>query len=286
MATLRELFEGSEMLVAPGAYDAITAMLAERAGFRAVYMTGAGTVNAHLGVPDISLGSMDDMVQNAGRMVAAVDVPVFCDADTGYGTAVNVIRTVRAFETVGVAGIHLEDQVAPKRCGHLDGKAIVSVGEMVGKIEAAVDARRSDDFFVIARSDSRAVEGLDAAIERAGAYVEAGADAVFPEALTSVEEFEAFAGAGLGVPLMANMTEFGKTPYLRADEFAALGYSAVIFPMAAFRSMMWAVQRVYGVIAETGTQVSLLDEMMTRAELYEVVDYPGWEAASDKYAHD
>ena len=283
---LRELIASDDLLMAPGAYDAITAMIIERAGFPAVYMTGAGTVNAHLGIPDIGLATMTEMVENAGRIAEAVSVPVFCDADTGYGTALNVARTVKAFEKAGVAGIHLEDQVAPKRCGHLSGKQIISVDEMRGKIQAATDARVDDDFVKIARSAARAGEGLEASIERAHAYVEAGADVIFSEALESREEFEAFSQAGIEAPLLANMTEFGRTPYLTADEFAALEYDIVIYPMLAFRVMLGAVDDAIRHLAREGTQVELLDRMKTRQELYELIRYVDYDAASNRYAEE
>ncbi len=283
---LRQLLEADELLVAPGAYDAITAMVIEQAGFPAVYMTGAGTVNAHLGIPDIGLATMSEMVENAGRIAEAVSVPVICDADTGYGTALNVARTVRAFETAGASGVHIEDQVAPKRCGHLAGKQIISADEMRGKIQAATEVRRDDDFVVIARTDARAVEGLEASIERAGAYVEAGADVIFSEALESRDEFEAFASAQLGVPLMANMTEFGKTPYLSVDDFASLDYAAVIFPMLAFRVMLKAVDEAIRDLADNGTQRHILDRMRTREELYDLLGYADYDEASNRYAED
>ncbi|MEZ5408356.1 MAG: methylisocitrate lyase [Acidimicrobiales bacterium] len=282
-ARLRQLIAAPEILVAPGAYDAITARVLARAGFGAIYMTGAGTVNAHLGLPDIALGTLDEFVENAARIVEVVDVPVFCDADTGFGNAVNVVRTIRRFEQVGVAGLHLEDQESPKRCGHLDGKRTVSVGEMTGKIRAACDARRSDDFVVIARVDALAVEGLQAAVDRAGAYAEAGADVIFTEALTTYEQFETFARAGVGAPLLANMTEFGKTPYLTAPQFEAAGYAAVIFPMMAFRLMLKAVVDGAAELARTGTQEGLVDRMATRAELYEIIDYPAWDDHEQRY---
>jgi methylisocitrate lyase len=282
-ARLRQLIDAPEILVAPGAYDAITARVIEQAGFPAVYMTGAGTVNAHLGLPDIALGTLTEFVENAGRIVEAVGVPVFCDADTGFGNASGVLRTVRAFERAGVAGVHIEDQESPKRCGHLDGKTLVPVGEMVGKLRAACDARRDPSFVVIARTDAAAVEGLAAAVDRAGAYAEAGADVIFTEALTTPEEFRTFAAAGVGKPLLANMTEFGKTPYLSAAEFAELGYAAVIFPMMAFRLMLKAVVDGVAELAATGTQQLLLDRMATRTELYDVVDYPAWQAAEADY---
>jgi methylisocitrate lyase len=255
-------------------------------GFGAVYVTGAGTVNAHLGLPDLGLATMGELAENAARIVDAVDVPVVCDADTGFGNALNVVRAVRAFERVGVAGLHIEDQESPKRCGHLDGKRIVPVAEMVGKVRAACEARRSDDFVVIARVDAAAVEGIDASIERARAYVAAGADAVFAEALTAPGEFERFAAAGLGVPLLANMTEFGRTPYLSAAELGGLGFDAVLFPMLAFRLMLHAVDAGLGELATAGTQVGLLDRMMTRAELYRLIEYQAWEEAERRYLGD
>jgi methylisocitrate lyase len=282
-ARLRALLAAPEILVAPGAYDALTARVIAAAGFPAVYMTGAGTVNAHLGLPDIALGTLTEFAENAARNVDAVDLPLFCDADTGFGNALNVVRTVRVFERAGVAGLHLEDQESPKRCGHLDGKRLVSPEEMAGKIRAAVDARRDDSFVVIARVDAAAVEGVTAAIDRAHAYVEAGADVVFTEALTSADEFTRFARAGVGAPLLANMTEFGRTPYLSAAEFGARGYDAVIFPMLAFRLMLRAVVDGVAELARTGTQRHLLDRMATRAELYEVVDYRGWDAWEQAY---
>jgi methylisocitrate lyase len=277
------LLAAPEILVAPGAYDAITARVIAAAGFPAVYMTGAGTVNAHLGVPDIALGTLTEFTENAARIVDAVEVPVFCDADTGFGNAVNVVRTVRAFERAGVAGIHLEDQDSPKRCGHLDGKRTITVAEMVGKIRAACDARRDDAFVVIARVDALAVEGLGAAIDRAGAYAAAGADVIFTEALTEPGHFSQFAEAGIGTPLLANMTEFGKTPYLTAKEFEGFGYDAVIFPMLAFRLMLRAVTDGMAHLAAHGGQEALLDRMTTRADLYELIDYPAWTGYEQRY---
>lgn len=283
---LRQLLTAAEILVAPGAYNAITARVMAKAGFNAIYMTGAGTVNAHLGLPDIALGTLTEFVENAARMVEVVDVPIFCDADTGFGNAVNVVRTVRAFERAGVAGIHLEDQESPKRCGHLDGKRTVTVAEMVGKIRAAVDARRDSEFVIIARVDALAVEGVTAAIDRAAAYAEAGADVIFAEALTSEEQFRQFGQAGIGKPLLANMTEFGKTPYFTAAEFHAFGFSAVIFPMMAFRLMLKAVSEGAAELARSGTQQALLQRMMTRAELYELIDYPHWQDLERRYVED
>jgi methylisocitrate lyase len=282
----RDLIADDDILVAPGAYDAITARLIQANGFDAVYMTGAGTINARLGLPDNGTGTMTEMVDNARAIAQAVDIPVFCDIDTGYGNAINVMRTVREMETAGVAGVHLEDQVAPKKCGHLEGKEIVAVAEMVGKLRAAQEARRDDDFVLIARTDAAAVEGVDAAIERARAYAAAGADVIFSEALTTEEEFERFAGADVGAPLLANMTEFGKTPYLPVERFQELGFSAVIFPMLAFRSMLKAVDDSLKVLREQGTQVDILDRMKTRAELYDLVDYPHYDELERRFVRD
>jgi len=286
MTSLRQLIQAPEILVAPGAYDAITARVIERHGFPAVYMTGAGTVNAHLGLPDISLGTMTEMVENAARIAAVIDVPLICDADTGYGNAVNVMRTVRAYEQVGVAAVHLEDQVLPKRCGHLDGKQLVPVDEMVGKIAAALAARSSDDFLIIARVDAAAVEGFEAAVRRAEAYAAAGADVIFTEAMTTREDFERFVAADVGAPLLANMTEFGKTPYLSVEEFGKIGYSSVIFPMAAFRLMLKAVDDGMAELARTGTQRDMVDRMRTRQELYDIVDYPAYDTYEAQYVRD
>lgn len=283
---LRELIADDRILVAPGAYDAISARLIEANGFDAVYVTGAGTVNSRLGIPDNSLGSMTELLETARCIVDAVTIPVFCDIDTGFGNAVNVARTIRLYERAGVAGVHLEDQVMPKRCGHLEGKEIVPVSEMVGKIRAAVEARTDPDFVIIARTDAAAVEGVEAAVERARAYVEAGADVIFSEALTTEEEFARFADAGVGAPLLANMTEFGKTPYLTTQRFEELGFAVVIFPMAAFRSMLKGIDDTLKEIRATGTQVARLDAMKTRSELYELVDYPAYDELERRFVRD
>ena len=285
-ARFRELLAEPGIVVAPGAYDAITARVITSHGFPAVYMTGAGTVNAHLGIPDIALGTLTEFVENAARIVDVVDQPVICDADTGFGSALNVMRTVRAFERAGVAGIHLEDQESPKRCGHLDGKRIVPVEEMEGKIRAACDARGNDDFVVIARVDAAAVEGVNAAIDRAGRYAAAGADVIFAEALTTPDEFGTFGRAGLDVPLLANMTEFGKTPYLTVEQFDDLGFDVVIFPMLAFRMMLGAVDDAMAELASAGTQQGLLTRMKTRDELYELIDYAAWDDAERRHVTD
>ena len=270
-------------LVAPGCYDAITARLAENAGAKALYLSGAGVTNSMTAMPDIALITMEEMARQAAYVTAAVQIPVIADADTGYGEAWNVIRAVREFERSGLAGLHLEDQVAPKRCGHLDGKALISAKDMVNKIKAAADARTDRKFFLIARTDARGVEGLDDAVARANKYVEAGADCIFPEGLQSVEEFTMFRERVPG-PLLANMTEFGKTPLITVDEFGSMGYEIVIFPMTAFRVMMKAVGEAYGQLLSEGTQMNFLEKMRTRAELYELIRYSEYEALDKKLA--
>ncbi|CEK19064.1 methylisocitrate lyase [Chthonomonas calidirosea] len=264
------------LLVLPGVFNAITALLAEQVGFEALYLSGAGVTNSLLGMPDIALITLTEMAQQARYVARAVKLPVIADADTGYGEVLNVARTVEEFEQAGLAGLHLEDQVAPKRCGHLDGKQVIPTEEMVKKIRAAVRARSDPSFFLIARTDARSVNGLEDAIARAKRYLDAGADAIFPESLQSRAEFETFAKA-VSAPLLANMTEFGKTPYLRAQEFAEMGYIMVIFPMTAFRVMMHAAREALRTLKETGTQQSLLDRMQTRKELYELLRYADYE---------
>jgi methylisocitrate lyase len=274
-AVLRErLRQGTVTL--PGVFNAITAQLAQQAGFDALYLSGAGVTNSLTGFPDIALLTLTEMAQQAHYVTRAVALPVLADADTGYGDVLNVARTVQEFEQAGLAGIHLEDQLAPKRCGHLDGKQIIPPTEMAKKIRAAVLARSDPDFLLIARTDARSVHGLQDAIDRANRYLDAGADAVFPEALQSVAEFAEFA-ARVRAPLLANMTEFGKTPTLSVEEFTALGYAMVIFPMTAFRVMMRVAQRVYATLKQTGTQAALLDQMQTRQELYELIRYADYE---------
>ncbi|HLI47405.1 MAG TPA: methylisocitrate lyase [Chthonomonas sp.] len=271
------------LLVLPGVFNAITALLAEQVGFEALYLSGAGVTNSLLGMPDIALITLTEMAQQARYVARAVRLPVVADADTGYGETLNVVRTVEEFEQAGLAGLHLEDQVAPKRCGHLDGKQVIPAEEMVKKIRAAVRARSDPNFFLIARTDARSINGLEDAIARAQRYLDAGADAIFPESLESREEFEAFAKA-VSAPLMANMTEFGKTPYLRAQEFAEMGYAMVIFPMTAFRVMMHAAREALHTLKETGTQQGLLDRMQTRKELYELLRYADYERLDKEIA--
>jgi methylisocitrate lyase len=279
---LRELLARPQILVAPGAYDALTARMIEKAGFEAVYMTGAGTVNSLTGLPDNGLITLTEMTMNARYMVQATTTPVLSDADTGYGNAINVMRTVWEFERAGVAAIHLEDQVSPKRCGHLEGKEVIDVQEMVGKVRAACAARHDPDFVIIARVDARAVLGFDEAVRRGRAYREAGADVIFPEALQTEEEFREYARA-LSSPLLANMTEFGKTPYLSAKQFEEMGYKIVIFPVTTLRVALKAVRELLATLKETGTPRELIDRMFTRQELYEVLDYDTYHAYEKDY---
>jgi len=256
----------------PGVPNAAVARQVERAGFEAVYISGAGMANSTAGVPDIGLLTLTEVARLAGYIANAVNIPAIVDADTGFGGAENVARTIRELESARLAGCHIEDQEFPKRCGHLAGKSIVDVEEMVGKIKAAVASRRDPDFFIMARTDARAIEDLKGAVKRAQAYVEAGADAIFPEALQSAEEFKTFAGE-IKAPLLANMTEFGKSPLLSFKELSDLGYRMVIYPMSAFRVSMKASEEFLRDLKKQGTQSGWIDKMQTRQELYELLDY-------------
>lgn len=270
-ARLRELIsKGSVMM--PGVPNASMARQVEQAGFDAVYVSGAGMANSTGGVPDIGLLSMEEVVGLAGYVAHAVRIPAIVDADTGFGEGEAVAKTIRGLEKAGLAGCHIEDQEFPKRCGHLAGKTIVDVGMMVERIKTAVAARRDKDFLIIARTDARAVEGFDRAVERAGEYLAAGADAIFPEALQSADEFRDFAKE-IEVPLMANMTEFGKSPLLSFRELADFGYRMVIFPQSAFRVSMKATEKFLEALKKSGTQDDWLDQMQTRQELYQLLDY-------------
>jgi methylisocitrate lyase len=271
-ARLRELLSQDKILLAPGAHDALTARIAEMCGFEAVYMTGAGTVNTQLGMPDHSMITLTEMVQSAARMARATTLPIVSDADTGYGGVLNVMRTVQEFQLAGIAGIHIEDQVMPKRCGHLKGKEVIPIEEMMGKIRAACHARTDPDFLIIARVDARAPLGFDEAVQRGKAYLEAGADMIFPEALESEEEFRGFARQ-VTAPLLANMTEYGKTPYLTASRFQDMGYRMVIYPVSAMRVAIKAIYELFTEIRHTGTQKQSLERMFTRDQLYDLIDY-------------
>jgi methylisocitrate lyase len=269
-----------QTVVLPGTFNALTAIQIERAGFSAVYISGAALAAAR-GLPDLGLLTMTEVLSDSATIAHAVSIPALADVDTGFGAAISVMRTVREFEQAGIAGIQLEDQENPKKCGHLSGKRLVSSQEMVGKILAATEARRDKDFLIVARTDARGVEGLDAAVQRAQAYVEAGADAIFPEALESAEEFRTFAKQlakqGAKVPLVANMTEFGKTPYLSFSEFEDLGYRVVLFPVTALRVTTKAVEQVLRDLKNHGSQRDLLGQMHTRQQLYELLQYEEYE---------
>ena len=259
-------------VVMPGAFNGATARLVERAGFPAVYVSGAGLANATAGVPDVGLLTTTEVAQLAGYIAESVGIPVLLDADTGFGGPANVGRAVRKFERAGLAGMHIEDQQFPKRCGHLAGKSLVPLDEMQSKIDSAVRTRSDEDFLVIARTDARGVEGFDAAVRRAEAYLMAGADGIFPEGLESKAEFAKFARQ-VRAPLLANMTEFGRTPLISAREFEKLGYRMVVFPLTAFRVSMKAVEACLRDLKRTGTQKSWLKKMQTRNELYGLLGY-------------
>jgi methylisocitrate lyase len=268
----------------PGVPNAALARQVERAGFSAVYISGAGMANATAGVPDIGLLTLTEVAQLAGYIAKAVTIPALVDADTGFGGSESVARTIFELERAGLAGCHIEDQEFPKRCGHLAGKTLIPAAEMAEKIKAAVRARRDSDFVIMARTDARAVESFDDAVTRALLYVEAGADAIFPEALQNANEFKTFAHE-VKVPLLANMTEFGKSPLLGLKELEEIGYRMVIFPMSAFRVAMKATDEFLHALKEQGTQTTWLEKMQTRKELYKLLDYdpaadgwPGYEA--------
>jgi methylisocitrate lyase len=277
---LRTAWE-AEPVAIPGVFNALVAKMAERLGFRAVYLSGAA-LSAAAGVPDVGLLSLGDFVDFARGIAVATTLPLLCDADTGFGEALHVERTVRLFENAGAAGIHLEDQVLPKRCGHLSGKAVIDAEAMAAKIRAAAAARRDRDFVIIARTDARGVGGFEDAVGRARLYHDAGADAIFPEALESIEEFAAFARA-VPVPLLANNTEFGRSPNLDVAALGQLGYRMVLFPLTAFRSAMKAAQTTLADLAAKGHQRDSLPSMLTRAELYDLLDYAGYEARDREY---
>jgi methylisocitrate lyase len=273
-ATLRERLASGELLRVPGAFNPLSARLVQAKGFDGVYVSGA-VVAADLGLPDIGLTTASEVALRAGQVARMTDLPTLVDADTGFGEPMNVARTVQALEDAGVAGCHIEDQVDPKRCGHLDGKQVVDEATAVQRIRAAVEARRDPAFLVMARTDVRAVHGLDAAIERARALVDAGADAVFPEALVGERELAAFRAA-IGVPLLANMTEFGKGELLTAHRLTELGYNIALYPVTLLRLAMGAASRGLDEILAEGTQAGLVPSMQTRAELYDLVDYAGY----------
>ena len=265
-----------------GAINAFSALLAERAGFRAIYLSGAGVANSSYGVPDLGITNLSDVCEDIRRICSICDLPLLVDADTGFGSAHGIARTVKEMTTAGAAGLHLEDQVTAKRCGHRPGKVLVEASEMIDRIQAAVDARSDPAFVIMARTDALAVEGEQAAIERALKYVDAGADMIFAEALTTLDEYRAFTDS-VQVPVLANLTEFGKTPLFTVAELRDVGVKLALYPLSAFRAMSRAAEQVYGAIRADGTQQKVIETMQTRDELYEVLDYYKYEQILDRY---
>ncbi|HYM41638.1 MAG TPA: methylisocitrate lyase [Steroidobacteraceae bacterium] len=280
-ARLRAAVEAERPLQLVGTVNAYAALLAERAGFRAIYLSGAGVANASFGLPDLGITTLNDVCEDVRRITARCEVPLLVDADTGFGSAFNIARTCRELIRAGAGGMHLEDQVSAKRCGHRPGKALVPPGEMVDRIKAAVDARTDPGFVVMARTDAHAVEGQASALERAAAYVDAGADMIFAEALKSLDEYRQFA-ARAGVPVLANITEFGQTPLFTLAELREAGVRLVLYPLSAFRAAAQAQAAVYGAIRREGSQKSAVPSMQTRADLYTVLGYHEYERKLDE----
>ena len=279
-AKFRQALKDNNPLQIVGAINAYCAMLAQDAGHKAIYLSGGGVANASYGLPDLGITSLNDVIADVERISNASEIPLLVDIDTGWGGAFNIARTIKAMEKAGAAAVHLEDQVAQKRCGHRPNKAIVSQVEMVDRVKAAVDARTDDDFVIMARTDALAVEGMDSAIERAIACVEAGADAIFPEAINELGQYKQFADA-VKVPILANITEFGQTPLFNCEELAGQGVGMVLYPLSAFRAMSKAALDVYQTIAINGDQKAVVDKMQTRMELYEVLGYHAYENKLD-----
>jgi len=280
-AKFRSAVQGERPLQVVGAINAYHARLAERCGYRALYLSGGGVAAGSLGVPDLGISTLDDVLTDVRRITDVTALPLLVDADTGFGSAFNIARTVRSLIKFGAAAMHIEDQVQAKRCGHRPGKEIVPRDEMVDRIKAAVDARTDPGFVVMARTDALAVEGLQAAIDRAAACVEAGADVIFPEAVTELDMYRKFADA-VGVPVLANITEFGSTPLFTVEQLRSANVGLVLYPLSAFRAMNRAALNVYRAIRRDGTQQNVLDTMQTRAELYEFLDYHSFEAKLDQ----
>ncbi len=280
-ARLRAAVAAECPLQVAGTINAYCAMLAERAGFRAIYLSGAGVANASFGLPDLGMTSLNDVCEDIRRITGATNLPLLVDADTGWGTAFNIARTIREMTRAGAAGCHLEDQVQAKRCGHRPGKELVSSAEMCDRVKAAVDARTDEEFVVMARTDAHASEGLVAAIERSQAYVAAGADMIFAEALRSLEEYAQFTRALGDVPVLANITEFGKTPLFTVDELRTAGVKLALYPLSAFRAMSRAAEQVYATLKSEGSPSGLTGAMQTREQLYEVLGYHSYEEKLD-----
>ncbi|MEE2001399.1 methylisocitrate lyase [Alkalimonas sp. MEB108] len=280
-ARLRQAIVDNQPLQLVGTINAYTAMMAERVGHKALYLSGAGVANASFGLPDLGMTSLNDVCEDIRRITGATEVPLLVDADTGWGGAFNIARTVKEMTRAGAAGFHIEDQVAQKRCGHRPNKEIVSLDEMVDRVKAAVDARSDEQFFIMARTDALAQQGVDAAIERALACQAAGADAIFAEAVHTLEQYQAFTKA-LDVPVLANITEFGQTPLFNKDELASVGVAMVLYPLSAFRAMNKAALKVYENILQQGDQKAVIDDMQTRMELYDFLNYHSFEDKLDQ----
>lgn len=280
-SVFRSLVETQSPLQVVGTINPYCALLAEKAGSKAIYLSGAGVANASYGLPDLGMTSLSDVLEDARRITDACSLPLLVDVDTGWGHAFNIARTVKLMERASVAAIHIEDQVVAKRCGHRPNKAIVSKHEMADRIKAVADARTDTNFVIMARTDAFANEGMTAAVERAQFYVEAGADMIFAEAITSLSDYEQFTGA-VDVPVLANITEFGKTPLFTRDELAAAGVKLVLYPLSAFRAMSQAALSVYQAIHDKGTQAGMLEQMQTRTDLYDVLGYLDYEKKLDQ----
>ncbi len=279
-ARFRAALVAERPLQVVGCINAYAARLAERTGFKAIYLSGGGVAAGSLGVPDLGISTLDDVLTDVRRITAVTDRPLLVDADTGFGSAFNIARTVRSLVSAGAGGLHIEDQVQAKRCGHRPGKAVVAQEEMVDRIKAAVDARTDDTFVVMARIDAIAVEGVDAGLARARACVDAGADMIFPEAVTDLSVYRRFVDE-IGVPVLANITEFGVTPLFTRDELASAGVAIALYPLSAFRAMSAAALQVYQALRRDGTQKAVVPTMQTRAELYEFLDYHAYERKLD-----
>jgi len=277
----RAAMASEKPLQIPGTINAYTALMAESVGYKAIYLSGGGVANASYGLPDLGMTSLNDVLEDVRRITAATSVPLLVDIDTGWGGAFNIARSIKDMIAAGAAAVHIEDQVAQKRCGHRPNKSIVSVTEMVDRIKAAVDAKTDPDFVVMARTDALAVDGMNAVVDRAGAFAEAGADAIFAEAMTEISMYAPIVKAA-GIPVLANLTEFGETPLYTANELAAVDIAMALYPLSAFRAMNKAALNVYQAIRSEGTQASVVDTMQTRMELYDFLGYHEYEQKLDQ----
>jgi len=274
---LRETVKNNTPLQIAGAINAYAAMMAEKIGFKALYLSGSGVASASYGLPDLGITTMNDVLEDVRRITKVTKLPLLVDIDTGWGSAYNISRTITEFEKAGAAGVHIEDQVAAKRCGHRPGKQIVSKQEMVDRIKSAIDGRKDPNFVIMARTDAFAREGMEKALDRAEAYIAAGADMLFPEALQTLDQFKSFTSRFTNTPILANITEFGKTPYLTKEELHKVGVGIILYPLSAFRAMNKAAENVYKTILNEGTQKNVINTMQTRDELYKYLEYEEFE---------